>query len=209
MSASEMRDKILDAAEELFITKGFDHTSTNDIMKKAGIARGTLYNHFKSKEDVLDGMTERMTGRMLEKAAKIIEDKELPILTRMTGAIIALNADTELGNEVMEQMHRPQNALLHQKVQEQLIGGIVPLLDNLIEEGKKEALFHTEYGTEAVEMLMLYANVVFDDLLEQSPEQRTRRVQGFIYNAERLFGTEPGELQSALMQIFERNNKGG
>ena len=51
--AEERRNEILDVAERLFGTKGFDNTSTNDILKEIGIARGTLYYHFKSKEDIL------------------------------------------------------------------------------------------------------------------------------------------------------------
>ena len=47
--AEERRNEILDAADMLFADKGFDNTSTNDILEKVGIARGTLYYHFKSK----------------------------------------------------------------------------------------------------------------------------------------------------------------
>ena len=54
--AEERKEEILDAAERLFGTKGFDNTSTGDILQEVGIARGTLYYHFKSKEDILDGV---------------------------------------------------------------------------------------------------------------------------------------------------------
>ncbi len=48
--AEERRNEILDAADMLFFAdKGFDNTSTSDILEKVGIARGTLYYHFKSK----------------------------------------------------------------------------------------------------------------------------------------------------------------
>ena len=57
--AEERRNEILDAADELFGRKGFDGTSTNDILEKVGIARGTLYYHFKSKEDILDALIQR------------------------------------------------------------------------------------------------------------------------------------------------------
>ena len=60
--AEERRSEILDVAEKLFCTKGYDNTSTNDILNQVGIARGTLYYHFKSKEDILDGMIERLTN---------------------------------------------------------------------------------------------------------------------------------------------------
>ncbi len=48
--SEERRNEILDAVDELFGQKGFDGTSTNGILEKVGIARGTLYYHFKSKE---------------------------------------------------------------------------------------------------------------------------------------------------------------
>lgn len=197
------KNEILDAAEELFAVKGFDGTSTNDILEKTGIARGTLYYHFKSKEDILDGVINRMIDQMTEKASKIVNDKKIPVLERLTAAILAFNSNTELGYEVMEQMHKPQNALMHQKMQTRLLNGIVPILKNLLDEEGGQGTFHTEYGTEAIEMIILYANTMFDDLAEQSPEQRQQRIQGFIYNSERLLGTERGTLYQTIMKIFE------
>ena len=47
--AQERKNEILDIADRLFKLKGFDHTSIADILMEAGIARGTLYYHFKSK----------------------------------------------------------------------------------------------------------------------------------------------------------------
>ena len=63
--AEERKNEILDAAEELFVTKGYDGTSTGDILDKVGIARGTLYYHFKSKEDILDALIERISASMI------------------------------------------------------------------------------------------------------------------------------------------------
>ena len=166
--AEVRKNEILDVAEELFAVKGFDGTSTNDILEKAGIARGTLYYHFKSKEDILDGVINRMIDQMEEKATEIAANQEIPVLERLTAVILAFNSNTELGYEVMLEMHKPQNALMHQKMQARLLNGIVPILKDLLDEGEKLGTFHTEYGTEAVEMIILYANTMFDDLAEQS-----------------------------------------
>ncbi len=198
------KNEILDVAEDLFAVKGFDGTSTNEILEKAGIARGTLYYHFKSKEDILDGVINRMIDQMVEKASEIVANKSIPVLERLTAVILAFNADTELGYEVMLEVHKPQNALMHQKMQTKLLNSIVPILEDLMDEGMEQGIFHTEFKTEAIEMIILYANTMFDNLVEQNPEQRQRRMQGFIYHSERLLGTERGTLNHAIMEIFEK-----
>ena len=88
--AEERRNEILDVAERLFATKGFDGTSTNDILEEIGIARGTLYYHFKSKEDILDAMIDRITVRLLADAGKIANQTEIPILQRITMTMMAM-----------------------------------------------------------------------------------------------------------------------
>ena len=205
--AEERREEILDVAERLFSTKGFDHTSTNDILEGVGIARGTLYYHYKSKEDILDGVIERMTNRMMVDAKKIVQNKTMSFQERLTESVLALNVDSKLGEEVMAQVHRPQNALMHQKMQKHLLAGINPLLTELLEEGIALGICHTAYPKEVVEMIMLYANTAFDDLdmAEMSQEEREQKMAGFIYNVERLMGMEEQSLQETIMKIFHKS----
>ena len=205
--AEERKEEILDVAERLFGTRGFEHTSTNDILEEVGIARGTLYYHFKSKEEILDGVIQRMTKRLTAEAKRIASNQEMPILERLTKAILALNVDTKLGYEVMEQIHRPQNALMHQKMQKTLLTSIDPIFTELVEEGIRKGICHTDHPAEVVEMTMLYAIVDFDDIdmARLSQEEKTRKIAGFIYNVERLMGMEAGSLQDPIMKIFERS----
>jgi len=51
-SKEAIRKRIVNAALALFRTKGFDATTTKAIARKAGIAEGTVFNYFKSKEDI-------------------------------------------------------------------------------------------------------------------------------------------------------------
>lgn len=205
--AEERKEEILDVAEKLFGTKGFDNTSTNDILEEVGIARGTLYYHFKSKEEILDGVIERITRRLMTEAEKIVHNQELPLLERLTKAVMSLNVETQIGYEVMEQVHRPQNALMHQKMQDGLLMGINPILTDLVEEGVRDGICYTDYPKEVVEMIMLYANTAFDsiNMADLDPKEREKKIAGFIYNSERLMGMEKGSLQDALMTIFQRD----
>ena len=201
--AEERKNEILDVAEILFGSKGFDNTSTNDILNEVGIARGTLYYHFKSKEDILDAMIERMTERLCAAAVKIAQDESIPVLNRISQTILALNVNEDIGTEVMNQIHKPQNALMHQKVQERMLSSVVPIMSQLIEEGIGQEIFHTDYPMQAAEMLMVYSNEAFDSQRIQSEEEKQQRMFGFIYNAERILGMKQGTLQDVIMVIFQ------
>ena len=205
-TAEERKNEILDVAEQLFAEKGFDNASTNDIINKIGIARGTLYHHFASKEEILDAMVDRMTRRSISRAGNIIADRSVPLLERLSAAVISLNINSGAGTEVLEQMHRPQNALLHQKMQERILSGVVPLIAKLIEEGNAEGTFDSAYPDEAAEMIMTYANTAFDTLAATTSEQMERKSRAFICHTERILGAEEGSLESAIMKIFENNN---
>ena len=200
--AEERRNEILDVAERLFGTKGFDGTSTTDILNEIGIARGTLYYHFKSKEDILDALIERMTGSLVAKASEIAGKKDVPVLQRLTQMMLALNVNGKLGQEIMEQVHKPQNALMHQKMQQRLLAGVKPVITALIEEGITQGICRTDYPAEVAEMTLLYSNTVFDDLAPLSMEERQRKIAAFIYNLERLLGMERDSLRETILPIF-------
>ena len=201
-TAEERKNEILDVAEQLFAEKGFDNASTNDIINRIGIARGTLYHHFGSKEEILDAIVERMTHDRIAQASAIIADRKRPLLERLTKSMLALNVDSEAGTEVLEQMHRPQNALLHQKMQERVIGGVVPLVARLVEEGNGTGLFNTKYPTDAAEMIVIYSNIAFDELAGLSPAEMKKKSRAFIYHTERVLGAKEGSLSRAIMKIF-------
>jgi len=55
----ERRNEILDTAEMLFFTKGYARTTVNDVLQVIGIAKGTFYYYFKSKEEVMDAVVVR------------------------------------------------------------------------------------------------------------------------------------------------------
>ena len=203
-TAEERKSEILDVAEQLFAEKGFDNASTNDIIKKIGIARGTLYHHFSSKEEILDAIVDRMISRSVAVARGIIKDTRIPLLERLTGAFLSLNLNSGAGAEVLEQIHKPQNALLHQKAQERLIREVVPLIAELIEEGNKCKMFHSKYPLDAAEMIIIYSNTAFDDLAGLSPKEMQDKMEAFIYHTEKILGAKEKSLEAPIMKIISK-----
>lgn len=200
--AEERRNEILDAADELFAQKGFDGTSTSAILEKVGIARGTLYYHFKSKEDIMDALIERYTSTMLAKAKKMAADTNIAVNERILRVVMALNVQNENGGQqIMEHVHKPQNALMHRKIQQVIINQVPPILTAIIREGIEQGIYHTPYPYECMEMIIAYTNTVFDDDLVLLSEERAARIPAFIFNVERMLGVESGSLLY-MMQMF-------
>ncbi|MGN0735952.1 MAG: TetR/AcrR family transcriptional regulator [Anaerovoracaceae bacterium] len=202
--AAERRKEILDVAERLFCTNGYDNTSTNDILAEIGIARGTLYYHFKSKEDILDAMIDRVLDEVIRKASSIALNESVPVLDRLTQTVLAANVDTKTGDMILEQVHKPQNALMHAKMQEKLLSQLIPLFVKIIEDGISQNLMQTDYPEDTIQMLLLYSNTVFDDSIEYSAEVKKRMVLAFISNAELLLHMEKGSLLEAMLPMFYR-----
>lgn len=204
--AEERRNEILDAANELFSQKGFDGTSTNDILERVGIARGTLYYHFKSKEDIMDALINRYNVRLLGAAQEIALDKSIPVNERIVRVVMALNINNGSDREIMEHIHKPQNALMHQKIQKVIINGVTPILAGIIREGIEQGLFSTPFPYECMEMVVVYANTVFDgDMVDMTDEERLSRMQAFIFNTERLLGAESGSFIYVVQMLGSGN----
>ena len=156
-----------------------------------------------SKEDILDAMIGRMTGQIVAAAKAIAGQKEVPVLQRLTMTLLALNVDNDLGHEVMEQVHKPQNALMHQKMMERLLREVNPVITELVNEGIAQGLCRTDYPAEVVEMTLLYSCTVFDELSGYGEDERQKKAMAFVYNLERMLGMEGGSLQEAILPALQ------
>ena len=85
-----------------------------------------------------------------------------------------MNVSGGSSQEIMEHIHKPQNALMHQKIQKVIINGVTPILTGIIQEGIEHGLFSTPYPYECMEMVVTYANTVFDDDMVKYDERGAR-----------------------------------
>ncbi|MDO5018090.1 MAG: TetR/AcrR family transcriptional regulator [Lagierella massiliensis] len=195
MNPEERKKIILDVSEQLFYKKGYDNTSTQEIIKKSKIARGTLYYYFPKKEDILDAVIKRSAEEVFTNAKKIAYDKTLPADKRLVSTLIAMSEDSKKNSLELEQVHSPQNALMHQKINDYILKNAGPFLTDIVKDGIEDKIFNTKYPDECVEMILIYANEGFDYLNhENDKEKMMRKFQAFFYNAHRLLGAKENSL---------------
>jgi len=71
-------NKLLEDAYNLFIEKGITATAIDEIVKKAGVAKGTFYLYFKDKEDILEKLILKKSSEIVKKALQEVSNKEFP-----------------------------------------------------------------------------------------------------------------------------------
>ena len=91
---SEKQQAVLTACLELFSEKGFENTSTADIAKRARVAEGTVYKHFRTKEDILTAILKPMTDTVVpEVAAEFVDQIEPDRFDSLEGLLRFVVAD--------------------------------------------------------------------------------------------------------------------
>ena len=189
------KEFILDTAEKMFVEQGFDQTSIAQILDATQIAKGTLYYYFTSKEEI------RWIERSFEQVRIWVEQKQLPILERLMGALASLNMQKD-GQELLDHLHAPQNALLHEKTNQILLSKVPEILYPLFQEGFQTGEMQTTYPYETIEMMLTYSLQIFNSSFQTLDQaEKNHKIQAFIYLLEKIFQTKEGYFASLAQLI--------
>ena len=83
----------MDAARDLFAEKGFEGTSVQDVVDRAGVTKGAMYHHFGSKEDLLFEIYARVLRMQLERLQAVAQG-DAPVAERLSTAAADVVATT-------------------------------------------------------------------------------------------------------------------
>lgn len=198
----ERRNEILDVSERLFFTKGYSQTTVQDILNEVGLAKGTFYYYFKSKDEVLDAIINRELDRRIERARQIIKDTGVATVDKLYLVLMDQHQADEQNPEMLEHFHRPSNAEMHQKSMIQVIKRLAPVLAEVVMEGIREGIVSTEYPLESTQILLASSSVLFDEgLFIWSDEEKVRMGKAFLQTMEQILGTKPGTFDN-IMKII-------
>ena len=182
------KQELLQIAYRMFLQKGYEETSVDEIISQAGIAKGTYYYYFETKEQMLEEVIGMMIGQEIQAAEQILQT-DLPVPQKILGIITSLRpAPAE--SPIEEALMKPENIIMHGKIQKKLIESVTPLLSEVVEEGIAEGIFACDHIPERVRMLLVISSETFDE--GQFSESD---IAVFIDMAEKLLGAETGTMQ--------------
>ncbi|MCR5650763.1 MAG: TetR/AcrR family transcriptional regulator [Lachnospiraceae bacterium] len=184
----QRKQELLQIAYEMFISRGYENTSVDDIIEKAGIAKGTYYYYFESKEQTLEEVIGMMIEKEAECARKIISE-QIPVPQKIVGIIASIRP---AGNEksIEGALMRPENIIMHNKIKRRLVATVTPLLSEVVKEGISEGIFDCDNIPERVRILLAVSGEIFDE-----GDFTDKDISVFIDMAEKLLGAERGTME--------------
>lgn len=193
----EIRKKeLIKVAYELFTTKGYENTSVDEIIREAGIAKGTYYYHFESKEQILEEVSHMMIDETIIRAKKVLE-MDLKPEEKILNIILAMKLKKE-EVEVENAIHTPENIILHKKINDRVIESAIPLLTKAVQEGIELGVFHCNNIEERIRMILIMSQELFNH-----SEFDKNCVFVFIDTVEKMLGAKTGLLSFITKLIKE------
>ena len=157
-AAAVRRLELLDIAQRLFLERGYERTTVNDVIDAAGVSKGAFYHHFRAKEDLLEAIAERMARQSLEALDAVRADAALDALQRLNGMLTGMRAwkrgaMPEL-RVVFKALAQADNAVLYYRTVGAVSAAIVPALAEVITEGHRAGLFDVADANLAAEAML-------------------------------------------------------
>ena len=173
----ETRRLIVETAAKLFLEKGYEKTSIQDIINNlGGLSKGAIYYHFKSKEEIMYAVADLLYADSDKAMAEICRRKDLngrQKLQEIFRASVEVTSRRQMTEVLPDMLKNPQFLVLFLETSVQKESP--DLLTPVIEEGISDGSIVTDYPRELAEVLMLLGNLWLNPLVYKGDTETVMR----------------------------------
>jgi AcrR family transcriptional regulator len=195
------RAEIIKAARKLFLAKEYGKTTLQDVMDNLGIAKGTIYHYFDSKEDLLEAVVIDMVDTRLNEIEAKLKNVKGNALKRIEKLVEFSNMAKD-HPELLDQLHRPTNAGMHIRILVETLTKLAPIYEKLIQQGCDEGIFYTEHPRECAELILSSVQFLTDTgIYSWTQEDLKRRIKAFPDLIEQQLKAAPGSFKFLFQKL--------
>jgi len=215
------RNEILDVAQRLVFSKGYEQMSIQDILDEMRISKGAFYHYFSSKPDLLEALTQRIEAEAFNQLTPILQEKNLSSLEKIE-RFFNSTARWKTANKayllaILRVWYNDDNAILRQKMVERGFKRIMPLLADAIRQGTEEGVTSTSYsdpiGSVLISLMLGMGDATAYEILALRPDSgqierevcyrnMVELVKAYTAAIERVLGAAPGAMVFFDLEIL-------
>ena len=199
------KNKILNAASMLFLEKGYEETTMQDIMESSGVSKGAIYHYFVSKQEIISFMIKDAQKHINTRFLEIADDNSLSAEEKIKAVITYF----------ME--NREQNILIANKWIDKVPYALVdtirnankyiaPQIAKIIKQGTQNGNFQCNYPDELAEVLIQLFDVWLDPVITERTLAETVNRLKFIFHLLDCIGVPlfSKENITVILSLFEK-----
>jgi AcrR family transcriptional regulator len=208
--ASDRRIEFINAAEALFNEKGFENTSVDDIVQRVGVAKGLFYYYFKSREELLAAIVDRILDEVEQVVVEATKREGLTAMERLQEMSHSSDIVRLRCGKLMKFFHEERNQALHLQLEMRTMKFLVPAMEAIIRQGVEEGVFNTPYPREtAVALFGIKGVIAHANSGTDYCEDQERSIRIIAFLSERLLGAGEGTFLEFLREFKQRSMKNG
>lgn len=179
---------ILDAALRTFVQRGFPETKVAEIASEAGVAEGTLYNYFPSKEDLLLALFDEKWGRIIDDIKKKITRVDNPndqLKAIFSTVVKMFKKNRHLAELFMIDIKQSSIFLNNYTINR--IVEFIDIIEEILKEGKRKGIYRKDLDTRVAKMVIFGAaqGILLSWVLSESKAIRNQTFKFSLFRAAR------------------------
>ena len=199
------KNKILNAASMLFLEKGYEETTMQDIMERSGVSKGAIYHYFASKQEIISFMIKDAQKHINTRFLEIADDNSLSVEEKIKAVITYFIENRE------------QNILISNKWIDKVPYALVdtirnankyiaPQIAKIIKQGTQNGNFQCNYPDELAEVLIQLFDVWLDPVITERTLVETVNRLKFIFHLLDCIGVPlfSKENITVILSLFEK-----
>ena len=199
-------ERILDAAQRLFLEKGYEATTIQDIVDElGGLTKGAIYHHFKSKEEIMDAVGDRMF--FANDPFKAVRGRDdLNGLEKLREAVRLNQGDAERTRMTIQAIPIVREPRLLVEMIESNRRILTPCYLELLQEGIRDGSIHTQYPREIAELLPLLTSLWLLPSVFPATREEMRRKFEFLGDMLEKMGVPlvDGSIRALIDAFFDQ-----
>ena len=200
-NSHETRKKILEVSKDLFLKKGFDNTSIQDIINElGGLTKGVIYHHFESKQEILQSIIKENNQEILnynwrgDTGLEKIQNSLMDAFSNFEQQRLVYSASIKL---------RSPRLLGEQYLS--LFSDFLPEIRERVYEGVKDQSIKTEYPEELADLIVLTLNIWIGFQISVFSVEELKRKMNFIKLTFDGLGVQliSDEMMEVIFKLFD------